>query len=915
MTATVNLPPGWRLLTAAGPDEVRGGVLSDWTLLDLFLVFVMAVAAFSLRGPAAGLVLGLFLLLSWQEPRAPTFVWLYLLAALGLLRLAGEAGRLAAWPGLRRWGLVLFGLAVVCVAGISIPFVIDQLRGAVAPQVGQPVMPYAGAPVMPAARPEAMAPPAPAPMAGRKAKVQDFLAKTAGPQSYERLDFDPNALIQTGPGLPSWHWRSVFLNWRGPVVPEQTMRLVLLPPLANRLLAVLRVVLLGLALYVLFDRKLLQRLARPAATAGLAFLVMAMAGPRTAWAGDFPSQELLETFKSRLTAAPRCLPHCLGSPSLEVRLSGDRLFLVTAVDAAVRAAVPLPTVSEGWRPGSVLLDGAPAAGLTRQGGELKILAEPGRHVVALEGPLPEAVSFSIVVPLPPGRVIVDAPGFQVRGLDAQGVLRGVLEFTRAQTPSGTEAKIPATPLGVPPFFEVERALDLGLSWEAATTVTRRSPATEAAVVGVPLLPGEAPDSADVAVRDGRAMVSFKPGQERVSWRSRLPVAPRLTLLAATDQVLVETWTLTAAPFYDVRFDGIAPTSRVGEGGRWQPRFTPWPGERLAIDVTRPEAAPGAFVTIESARLTSRQGGQVRDNDLVLGIRASKGARHAVKLPAGAEVTGLVVGGRETLPTGGPGEVGFAVSPGVTEVTIHFREQTPLGLLTRTPAVDLGLPAANVETRLEIPWDRWLLAVYGSTPLGPVVLYWGWLAVVVAISLGLSTVPGVALTRRQWFLYALGLSQATPGNFLLAAGWLVALGLRRRHPIREGAFAFNLVQVLLVLLTLAGLVALYDTLGAGLLGVPRMQVTGNGSTAASLVWTYDRIAGAVPVGLAASAPMFVFRVLMLAWAVWLAWSLLAWLRWGFDCLTQGGGWRRVGLSLRLPRRRESGPARDQEPDKP
>ncbi len=41
--------------------------------------------------------------------------------------------------------------------------------------------------------------------------------------------------------------------------------------------------------------------------------------------------------------------------------------------------------------------------------------------------------------------------------------------------------------------------------------------------------------------------------------------------------------------------------------------------------------------------------------------------------------------------------------------------------------------------------------------------------------------------------------------------------------------------------------------------------------------------------------------MLAWAVWLAWSLLRWLRFGFDALTNGGGWRRVRMSVRLPGR--------------
>jgi len=263
------------------------------------------------------------------------------------------------------------------------------------------------------------------------------------------------------------------------------------------------------------------------------------------------------------------------------------------------------------------------------------------------------------------------------------------------------------------------------------------------------------------------------------------------------------------------------------------------------------------------------------------------------------VTHLAVAGRETLPTGGPGELGFSVAPGLTEVVARFREPVPLALATTTPAVDLRLPAVNVAARLELPRDRWLLFTWGQTPLGPVVLFWGWLVAVLAVSLALSCLPFSPLSRRQWLLYGLGLSQAAPGPFVLAVGWLLGLGWRGRWGIRDGKFLFNLVQLLLVLLTLVGLASLYDILQSGLLGLPRVQVGGNGSTATALVWTYDRVTGGVPVATAITAPLLVFRGLMLAWALWLAWALLSWLRFGFDSLTKGGGWRPFTLRRSRP----------------
>jgi hypothetical protein len=919
VTATLHLPPGWSLFSATGPDTVTGGLLSQWTLLDLFLVFLLAVAAFTLRGPLAGAALGLFLILSWHEPEAPTAVWIFVLAGLGLLRAAGDVGRLAGHPAFGRVARTLFLLSMLSLAVLALPFAARELRLAVAPQIGPGTpVPLSDFQRQTMANEAMPVPAAPAPRAKARdaAPMRAMAGGAAEPTAEaERLEFDPNALMQTGPAMPTWSFAAVGLSWRGPVTAGETFRVVLVPPLVSMLLGFARVALLGLTLVLLFDRQRLRRLAAPAAVAAGLALLVAAGGPGLARASDFPPRELLDALGERLTEPPRCLPNCLGSPGLEVRLEGGVLTLAYDLDAAARVAGPLPVVSEGWRPSSVSLDGKPAGGLVRQGGELAVLLEPGRHTVTLSGPAPQAVSFTIAASLAPGRVRVAAGGYQVRGLDARGTMTGPLELIRAEAGADSAARKPASAgVDVPAFFEVRRSLDFGLTFEVATEVVRRSPALGAAVASVPLVAGELPDAPGVSVAGGQAVVSFAPGQDRVSWRSKLPSVPKLVLTAPADASLVETWTVSAAALYDVTFTGLPPVAWLSPQGRYAPRFVPWPGESLTIAVVRPEIAPGEYRTLERAGLTVRQGLHMRDATVSMTFRAAKGGRHAVKLPAGAEVTRLTVGGSETLPTGGPSEVGFALPPGVTEVVLSFRESSPLSLRVRTPVVDLGIPGTNVAVTLELPADRWLLAVGGATPLGPAVLYWGWLAAVAATGLGLSCLKETPLSRLGWLAYALGLSQATPANFVLAVAWIVALAWRRRRPIATGAVVFNIVQALLVLLTLAGFEALYETLGTGLLGVPQMQVAGNGSTAAGLAWTFDRVSGLASACTAVTVPMLVFRGVMLLWALWLAWSLLRWLRWGFDSLTAGGGWRKVTMAVRLPGRGRpgagnGGPGRD------
>ena len=139
---------------------------------------------------------------------------------------------------------------------------------------------------------------------------------------------------------------------------------------------------------------------------------------------------------------------------------------------------------------------------------------------------------------------------------------------------------------------------------------------------------------------------------------------------------------------------------------------------------------------------------------------------------------------------------------------------------------------------------------------------------------------------------LGLTQVHPIVAIMIVGWLLALDFRKKHPSEGGWFSFNLTQVILVAWTIAALIGLYIAIQKGLLGIPNMQISGNGSSNTLLNWTQDRIDAAVPRPWILALPLFVFRILMLLWALWLAYSLMKWLRWGWRCFGEGGLWRKI-----------------------
>jgi len=203
----------------------------------------------------------------------------------------------------------------------------------------------------------------------------------------------------------------------------------------------------------------------------------------------------------------------------------------------------------------------------------------------------------------------------------------------------------------------------------------------------------------------------------------------------------------------------------------------------------------------------------------------------------------------------------------------------------------GRQLTNVTSEVRVPDGRWLLWARGPA-WGPAVLFWGYLLVVLLIAGVLGRLGLSPLKTHQWCLLGLGLTQVEAPVALIVVGWLFALAYRERHQI-ENRTVFNATQVLLVALSGLALACLGYAVHRGLVVQPSMQVEGMGSTDQLLRWYADRTGGAFPDTSIWSAPLWTYKALMLLWALWLAASIIHWLRWGFAALRTGGGYRPRG----------------------
>lgn len=908
----LNLPPGWRLFAASGADETYGSWISQWSLLEFFIVLIAALSCGKLWGWRWGTAALATLALSYHEPDAPRWIWLAVLASAALLKMLPKDVRV------RKAVRIFHGAALLMLALFLLPFAAMQIRQTLYPalevvsystraeRLSAPMTAEMSSLPKPAIEelrlmrapafippPEINLPESEIKSAAEASSLKrNATASPAAPANDYRLDqVDPSAIVQTGPGLPTWTWRSCTFAWHGPVESSQQIRLWLLSPAMNALLAALRVVLLG----TLFARVLDRPIPRPrlprASMASFLFVLAfsaSMIAPPDAKAGGFPDQEMLTELKTRLTKSPSCLPSCADIARMRIDVDGASLSVRLEVHADTGTAIPLPGGAHQWTAQSVSIDGKTADGMVRDSdGSIWLMLTQGVHQVVMQGRTGRSDNLQLSLPLKPHRLEAHANGWTVSGIHENGIADDNLQLMRVA--KNTDGKTVIQEGAMPPFVRVERTLMLGLRWQVHTQVTRIAPADAPIFVNVPLLPGESVTSAEPHVEKGVAQVNLSPQTQTVAWDSALKEQPALTLKAAEQDNLIEVWRLNAGTQWHVDLSGIPVIHHQDDNARWLPEWRPWPGEEVALKIAKPAGVSGQTLTLDGSSLTVDPGMRTSTIHLHLDLRASRGELHAVTLPQDAVLQSVSINS-QTLPIRLEGrKARLPLQPGRQQVEIDWRQPGGITTFFRVPAVDVGMTGVNASTTVRMPHDRWT-TLLGGPRMGPAVLFWELAAVVALLAFGFKHIELAPLNGLQWFLLGLGLTQAPWPIAVVFVGWLFALGMRQRYGARLADAFFKGSQVLLVLWTVIALAALFATVAHGLIGSPEMRISGNHSFHSTLEWYQDRSAPLLPQPWIFSLPLLAYRLLMLLWALWLAYTLLKWLKWGWSCFMEGGYWR-------------------------
>lgn len=892
--AELNIPPGWHLLAAQGVDNVPSSWISQWTLLDLFLVLILALAVSRLWTIYWGLFALLTLALCWHEAGAPQYIWLNILAAIALLRVlpAGKFKYSVNWYRNICWLALLV---------IVIPFIVSQVRIGLYPQLEKQFslshqinsldseLGYSSY-VSESAMDETVA------MSQQPMKKMRELSrpvkKGASEAKVKRIvqdRIDPDANIQTGPGLPQWQWEKINLSWNGSVDQQQQIRFWYLSPTLSMLLNFIRVIFLLLLSLLMFDLAN-KKFKLPSSILCYLLLIPLIGLPTQDAYADFPDQQVLDDLKKRLLEAPDCLPNCAQISRMDLSINQQKLTINLQVHAQQEVAIPLPAQLEQWFPNQVIVDNAIAQSLIRStDGLLWLSLNKGQHQIELQGINPARNKFSLPLPLKPYVTKAKVEGWTIEGLHENNKTDKQLIFSRVKTAKKSiKGKQKLEQGTLPVFLKLERELHLGLDWRMTTRVTRVFQNNGAVALKIPLLQGESVTTEHIRVKNKQVLVNLSSRQRSVEWESLLKKSSQIDLVAPETNQWTEVWRANVSPIWRLETKGIAVVHHQNQG-QWLPEWRPWAGEKVSLIITRPKALKGATLTIDRSEQIIKPGKRGLETELNLSVRSSKGTQHTLILPEQVELQSIKMNGTQQPIRQKNQQITLPITPGKKDITLSWRKMQEQSLQLTTETINLGVASVNSHVKVILGRDRWVLFTAGPK-FGPAVLFWGVLFVMALLSIGLGKITLTPLKFWQWFLLLIGLSQIPIAAALVVVIWLMALGSRIKKSVIESNY-FNLIQVGLGLLTVLSLGLLFATVQQGLLGSPDMQIAGNHSSAYNLNWYQDRTSELLPTATVISVPLMVYRILMLLWSLWLAVSLLNWLKWGWSCFSRDGLWRK------------------------
>ena len=883
VTTKLNLPPGWRLFASFGSDDRGNAWLDNWDLMDIFLVLLFSIAIYQLYGWKWAVPSFVFIVMLWQESEAPTIIWLILLAFVALLRVL-EKGYI------KKFLKVGFVLSIGFVVWQVLSFSVYEIRTALYPQL-ETHHSYSNY------RDRSMDMAETTSYESSKQIIRGKLQKEMKNAPYIKQapilenKIDPNAVVQTGPGVPTWAWKSHNFSWQSGVGSDDRLELWLISPLMNKILNILRIIGMLFLLYMFLRQysqsiicKIKNTIASKESVKAIALILILTLSPNSLKA-DIPNPKLLEELKKKLTLPPECLPHCVQIQKAALSAANDTLKVQIHLSAGADVSVPILGNRDIWLPKLITLNENEAVNLRLdEQGNLWIKVPKGVHEIKLEGSIKgfESIALSSLLPLHNLETSHDS-SWIIESDNRSFIELKNLNFKAVQDKKKAQSSIE-------PLVQIERTFHFGLRWYIDTDVRILNSIDKPYTLSYNLISGESVLDKAIEVNNGKALIHLKNGQTNYRWRSTLPLHESIKLTASDEDHITEMWKMDVAPLWNMTYEGIKPIEQVKTNNIIMPLYKPWQKEKLTLTFEKAKAVKGKSLTIESSNLQITQSQQYRDVVLNLQIKSSRAQQYIITLKDADELKSATIDGKDHYLKLDNGKVSLPLQAKTQNIKLSWRQQQNSQTNYAFSNINLSSESVNNKITLNLPQNRWILWTSGPL-LGPAVLFWGVILALLLFAFLLGKAKVSPLKTRDWFLLGLGVSTTSIVIILPIVVWVLALRYRQSQGDKLKGNMRNLLQVGLVVLTFIALSTIIGALSIGLLGTPDMMIAGNNSYGYQLNWYSDRITNELPQPTIISVSIWYYRALMLLWAIWISFSLISWLKWAWSVFSQGEMWSR------------------------
>jgi len=897
VTTRLNLPPGWKVFASFGSDSQSSkSWIKKWNLMDIFLLLLLSIAIYQLFGLKWSLPATLFLAFLWHEDGAPTIVWLWILVLVALIRVLGE-GKIK--KGLQ----VVFAFSMIFVVLNVLLFSVYEVRTTLYPQLEKRAYVSAASfsdksdiyeeKAIAYEETDSIISHSRAYPTIKKISNYATRENKMMPQKKQILlqnKIDPNAIVQTGEGTPTWRWTQHSFYWQSTVGLDENLELWLISPAVTKLLNILNIVGMFFLLWMFLQGflkttldGLKEKMFQTQSLKAFFFIGLLAWTPQNIHANEIPSNELLQELKTKLLETPACLPECATIEQVELGVENDKLLVTMRISAGTDVSVPILGNRNSWLPETVSVNDSNRSYLQLdKEGNLWVMLRKGVHSVSLSGSIKGLNKIMLSSQLPLHNLTLNKNPLWKINSDHKRYIE-LLNLDEASAKSREKTKS-----AIEPMVEITRTFYFGLRWYIETEVKLLNSIDQSYSLHYKLLKNESVLKKEIEVEDDEVVLHLSNTQRYYNWRSSLAITPELVLKASSQKQVTEKWKMDISSMWNMEYKGLDSDKQVAQNNLLMPTFRPWKEDALTLRLEPIKAVKGKSLTIESSHLTITQSQRYRDLTLTLNVQSSRAEQYVVELDNVEELSSVKIDGMDYYLKMNNSKLSIPLAGKAQTVVLKWKEELGTQTIYNFSKIDLNKASVNSEIALNLPRNRWILWTNGPL-LGPAVLLWGVMLSVLIFALILGKFKGSPLKVRDWLLLGVGVSTSSVIIMLPIVAWIFLLRYKEQRGADLTGGWRNFVQVLIVLLTIIALGTFVGAVSVGLLGNPDMMIQGNNSYGFNLNWYSDRIGETLAQPTVVSVSMWYYRALMLLWAIWISFSLIKWLKWSWSVFSEGDMW--------------------------